>query len=301
MTAIVSPGYAPLEQYSNDGNQGPWSDIYALSGVIYRAVSGENPPDVVKRMKSDSVPHTLTAARARYSERFLKAIEWGMTLDEKMRPQSIAEWRDLFLGRAPITAFSRGTSINTPRPAAAATARAGELGSQGSKPAALRRATNGKTRSAGKRSWMLASGILLIVLALAAILWQPQQANVAEATYVASPVQSAAPSAPRIDSQNESRGERAPPLPAQPAERAEARQSAGFKGSGDPQLPPPIKKEFEAADRDGNGYLTYGEIRGKFPFIEKNFSQVDSDRDGRISAVEFMQLRTKQQSTKSAR
>src|SRR3990172_3663930 len=80
LTAIVSPGYAPLEQYTTDGNQGPWSDIYALSGVLYRAVTGGNPPDAVKRVQSDTVAATLTAARPRYGERLLKAIEWGVAL-----------------------------------------------------------------------------------------------------------------------------------------------------------------------------------------------------------------------------
>ncbi len=105
----MSPGYAPLEQYSNDGHQGPWSDIYALSGVMYRAVTGENPPDAVKRMKSDSVPAGLAAARTRYDERFLRAIEWGLKLDERVRPQSVAEWRELFSGRMPMSALNRGT------------------------------------------------------------------------------------------------------------------------------------------------------------------------------------------------
>ena len=54
-TAIVSPGYAPLEQYSGDGNQGPWSDIYGLACVLFRAVTGEHPPDAVRRLKSDTV------------------------------------------------------------------------------------------------------------------------------------------------------------------------------------------------------------------------------------------------------
>ena len=96
MTAIVSPGYAPLEQYSNEGNQGPWSDIYALSCVMYRAIAGINPPNAIQRMKTDMVPAALNEARTSYSERFLKAIEWGMKLNERIRPQSVAEWRDLF-------------------------------------------------------------------------------------------------------------------------------------------------------------------------------------------------------------
>ena len=123
LTAIVSAGYAPLEQYISDGNQGPWSDIYALSGVMYRAVTNENPPDAVKRMKVDNTMQALAAARTRYSECFLNAIEWGMLLDEKMRPQNIAEWRKMFLGRVPPRALNRGPSaVSAPRAAAAAQA-----------------------------------------------------------------------------------------------------------------------------------------------------------------------------------
>ena len=76
-------------------------------------------------------------------------------------------------------------------------------------------------------------------------------------------------------------------LPAErPAQVAEAQRG---------EIPIMIRKEFEAADRDGDGYLTPGEIRGKFPYIEQNFSQVDTDRDGRISPGELTQLRKKQQ------
>ena len=43
VTAVVTPGYAPLEQYSTHAKQGPWTDIYALSAVAYRASRGRCP------------------------------------------------------------------------------------------------------------------------------------------------------------------------------------------------------------------------------------------------------------------
>jgi hypothetical protein len=94
---------------------GSWSDIYALSGVLYHAVTGGHPPDAVKRMKDDQVPVALAAARTRYDERFLRAINWGLKLNEKVRPRSIAEWRELFSGRANVGAQSRrrrGNSVD---------------------------------------------------------------------------------------------------------------------------------------------------------------------------------------------
>ena len=43
LTSILTPGYAPLEQYSGEGKQGPWTDLYAMGGVLYRAVVEQEP------------------------------------------------------------------------------------------------------------------------------------------------------------------------------------------------------------------------------------------------------------------
>ncbi len=98
MTSILTPGYAPLEQYSKDGNQGPWTDIYSLAAVLYRAVTGDNPPDVVTRLKDDTVMDRLSATRDRFGMVFLHGVNRGLDVDEKKRPQSVAEWRALFTG-----------------------------------------------------------------------------------------------------------------------------------------------------------------------------------------------------------
>lgn len=98
LTTLVTPGYAPFEQYASKAEQGPWSDIYALGGVLFFAVTGENPPDALSRMKSDTVSDVLARAHGRYGDAFLDAIAWALAIDEKNRPQTVAEWRRRILG-----------------------------------------------------------------------------------------------------------------------------------------------------------------------------------------------------------
>jgi serine/threonine protein kinase len=104
LTALVTPGYAPFEQYTTKSNQGPWSDIYALGGVAFFAVTGENPPDALSRMREDNVADILARAHGRHSSGFLDAIAWALNLDEKLRPQTIAQWRSRILGEPEVAA-----------------------------------------------------------------------------------------------------------------------------------------------------------------------------------------------------
>ena len=93
VTSIITPGYAPIEQYSSRGDQGPWTDIYALGGVCYRALSGEVPYDATDRMRNDPLIPVSERCAGQASAEFLSAIDWALRVDEGDRPQSISAWR----------------------------------------------------------------------------------------------------------------------------------------------------------------------------------------------------------------
>ncbi len=54
-TVSVKEGYAPTEQYSKHGRQGPWTDIYATAATLYRALTGTIPPASIERVHADTL------------------------------------------------------------------------------------------------------------------------------------------------------------------------------------------------------------------------------------------------------
>ena len=91
--AILKPGYAPLEQYSVTGNQGPWTDVYAMGAVIYRCLTGMMPPDAPDRITGREIT-PIDASRAKASKNVEAALMKALALNIPDRWQRMFDFKN---------------------------------------------------------------------------------------------------------------------------------------------------------------------------------------------------------------
>ena len=95
---VFKSGYSAPEQYtSNADRYGPWTDIYAFGAMLYRAICGRRPSEATARQLHDDHGPAAKAAKGKYRDKFLRAIDWALQLRPQERPQSIDAWRALLL------------------------------------------------------------------------------------------------------------------------------------------------------------------------------------------------------------
>jgi serine/threonine protein kinase len=95
--AAVQPGYAAPEQYSEAATvaPGPWTDLYALAAVAWRALVGHAPLPAPERVDEDRQPALASLADNRCSKAFAEAIDAALAVQPEARPHTDAEFREL--------------------------------------------------------------------------------------------------------------------------------------------------------------------------------------------------------------
>jgi serine/threonine protein kinase len=111
LMTLLAPSFAPLEQTAPapDRPQGPWTDLYALCGVVKYCISGELPPPASLHRKPAREPMAQLVQRLleqfphmHYSASFLAAIDAGLAPRLENRPQSVAGLRHLLDKHPPL-------------------------------------------------------------------------------------------------------------------------------------------------------------------------------------------------------
>ena len=91
-TVILKHGYAPIEQYSQSGNVGPWTDIYSVGATLYKLASGIKPPEAVNRVTEDTlVP--LDQVNPSLPKSFSRAVMRALAVQVGDRLQSVTDFK----------------------------------------------------------------------------------------------------------------------------------------------------------------------------------------------------------------
>ena len=98
LTSVLTPGYAPHEQYQTAGKQGAWTDVYALGAVAYRALIGRAPAEATERVGAIARQQTdplapVSQAAGGVSESFGAAVTAALAVFSEGRPQDVSAWR----------------------------------------------------------------------------------------------------------------------------------------------------------------------------------------------------------------
>ncbi|WP_027401065.1 serine/threonine-protein kinase [Aphanizomenon flos-aquae] len=95
MTAMITQGYAPIEQYERRGDFGYYTDIYALAATLYTLLTVEVPIPANYRAEYNVQLSPPQKYNQKISDKVNAAILKGMELEPQNRPQTVREFREM--------------------------------------------------------------------------------------------------------------------------------------------------------------------------------------------------------------
>ena len=89
LDVVLKHGYAPKEQYTRRGRQGPYTDVYSIAATFYRAITGQIPPDSIDRIDNDELK-TPSALGVNIPKKAEEALLKALSVQPEKRFQNVA-------------------------------------------------------------------------------------------------------------------------------------------------------------------------------------------------------------------
>lgn len=88
-------GFSPYELYGHNRPVGAYTDIYALAATLYELLTGVVPASAIERKKDESALIPVQAKNPAVAAGTVEAIERGLAIAPRDRPQSVAAWLEM--------------------------------------------------------------------------------------------------------------------------------------------------------------------------------------------------------------
>ncbi len=100
LDVVLKHGFAPMEQYSRRGRQGPFTDVYAMAATYYYAITGKAPAEAPDRAAdAELVPPSALGAKIRKDTE--QVLIKALSLSAQDRYQKMSEFYSALLKTMP--------------------------------------------------------------------------------------------------------------------------------------------------------------------------------------------------------
>jgi len=109
ISAIIKHGYSAPEQYFSNLQQDPSTDVYAISAVIYKMITGVRVVESTHRQSdlfndnNDPIENIVLKYQDKFDKSFLETIQKGLSLKQKDRIQTIAEFQSALVHKEDVS------------------------------------------------------------------------------------------------------------------------------------------------------------------------------------------------------